>query len=328
MKKCPICNSASLTVIRQHSSQEAAMHVLEGNQDKTLLTKVSQYIENIIWESESAFYKHCNECGFEFSSPFKAADSHLYNILYSQSKIDQPFWKWDFQEAFKLIPKESGQFNLLDIGSGSGHFLKKIDECFSGKAQLYAIEYSDECRKYLSDFGVSSYSSLQGVKELGPESLDYVCMFQVLEHIDDFNSLLKLVRDSLKDGGLLIITVPNFLQRKLYDQAGVHEDMPPVHISRFSQQSLRILAKNNGFKVNFYQVEKSKGYRRVLRFAYMALRHNEFYLKTRNIFSSRVTKKIATAIFLLVTVVRNASCVTKLAFKKQTGVSQMIILEK
>ena len=69
------------------------------------------------------------------------------------------------------------------------------------------------------------------------------CAFDVLEHIDDDEAVLKNVHGALKPGGTLFITVP--ADMRLWSAMDIYAE----HKRRYSMQELREKIGRNGFKV-------------------------------------------------------------------------------
>ena len=69
------------------------------------------------------------------------------------------------------------------------------------------------------------------------------CAFDVLEHIEDDNAILKTLRDALKPGGFLFVTVP--ADKRLWSAMDIYAE----HKRRYSYKELREKIEGNGFKV-------------------------------------------------------------------------------
>ncbi len=73
---------------------------------------------------------------------------------------------------------------------------------------------------------------------------DVVSMFDVLEHIEDDYSTLKIIhRNLLKNGGYLVLTVPAYMWMwSSFDERG-------GHYRRYNRSSLTDVLEKSGFKV-------------------------------------------------------------------------------
>lgn len=63
------------------------------------------------------------------------------------------------------------------------------------------------------------------------DQYDFVCNFQVLEHVPDAYDFIKIMVDKLKPGGHLLITVPNS-DSKYYTERFGALDYPPHHMTQ------------------------------------------------------------------------------------------------
>jgi SAM-dependent methyltransferase len=85
-----------------------------------------------------------------------------------------------------------------------------------------------------------------------------VCLFDVLEHVEDDQGALNCVYERVEKGGTVILTVPAF--QWLY---GSH-DKAHHHFRRYTATHLRVLAERAGFRV------KRRGYFNTLLFPLVA----------------------------------------------------------
>lgn len=102
--------------------------------------------------------------------------------------------------------------DILDVGSGKGSFL--IQAATKG-ARAYGIEYNPENVLISKGRAVNNSVSItveQGDAErlpFGGESFDFVNIGEVIEHVDNPDSLLREVFRVLRPGGLVYLSVPN-----------------------------------------------------------------------------------------------------------------------
>jgi 2-polyprenyl-3-methyl-5-hydroxy-6-metoxy-1,4-benzoquinol methylase len=133
------------------------------------------------------------------------------------------------------------QSRILEVGCGTGfvsRYLKKIGyhvEC--GDLFLDALQFCNE-----RDAGYCYYEYNLSDR-LFIEEFDGICAFDVIEHIEDDNTVLKNLHDALKPNGTLFITVP--AGKCLWSAM----DIKAEHKRRYSMQELREKIEGNGFKV-------------------------------------------------------------------------------
>jgi 2-polyprenyl-3-methyl-5-hydroxy-6-metoxy-1,4-benzoquinol methylase len=196
----------------------------------------------------------CQKCGKTYPNNdgiFQFAGETLYDeqyfpdnafeILYQSE--EKNFW---FRVRNKIIgnaitrylPQQS---RILEVGCGTGYVSRYL------KKRGYHVECADVffdalqfCKK--RDAGDLYYQSNLS-NRLFIEEFDGICAFDVLEHIDDEDAVLKNVHDALKPGGTLFITVP--ADKCLWSSMDIYAE----HKRRYSMQELREKIEGNGFKV-------------------------------------------------------------------------------
>ena len=160
---------------------------------------------------------------------------------------------WELSRANKLmrlcrnyLPNRE-TIKIGDIGAGDRYFdnqliLKLKNENIT--PIIYAIdnEYENTISNQEEIVMFSDISMLEN------NSMDCIIMMDVLEHIEDDNSFLKLALDKLKWNGFLIITVPAF--ESLFSS----HDTYLKHFRRYNYMGLRelLLTKNLHIVRSYY----------------------------------------------------------------------------
>ena len=80
-------------------------------------------------------------------------------------------------------------------------------------------------------------------------------MFQVLEHMDDLDSVMRRLNELLQPGGRIYLAVPNGQRIEYNERHGSLFDMPPNHISRWTEAALKAFAARGGWTMEEYRVE-------------------------------------------------------------------------
>jgi SAM-dependent methyltransferase len=130
---------------------------------------------------------------------------------------------------------------ILEIGAGTGgnfSLLKRF-------GRVSAMEPSSEARDLAAE--------LRGLRPLrgalpyevpfGDEQFDLICMFDVLEHVEDDLEALRMVGRHLAPGGYLVLTVPAY--RWLWS----HHDEILHHKRRYTRRALTELTRQAGLLV-------------------------------------------------------------------------------
>ena len=113
---------------------------------------------------------------------------------------------WSLISALELRPDA----DILEIGCGTGGNL----EMLSSFGVVRAMEMDDKARRIADKKGkltspVASGSCPHNVP-FKTHRFDLVCMFDVLEHVEEDTDTLSVAKDRLRAGGRLLITVPAY----------------------------------------------------------------------------------------------------------------------
>ncbi|RLF02807.1 MAG: hypothetical protein DRJ59_02545 [Thermoprotei archaeon] len=92
-------------------------------------------------------------------------------------------------------------------------------------------------------------------------AFDAVVSLETLEHVRDQGAFLNNIRDSLKQGGRLILSTPN----KMYSSPFVPKPLNPYHINEFYLGSLLNFLRAYGFKIDYIYGGKKVGKLELLR---------------------------------------------------------------
>ena len=178
----------------------------------------------------------CAHCGLDFFYPLISGSDRLYSGL---QRFDWYYMgdKWEFQEALKDIKPGS---QVLEIGCGMGSFIRIAKE---NGLRIEGIELNDQAVQWAKDKNLPvSNQDIMDLADAYPGTYDAVCSFQVLEHVPDPAKYLNACVKVLKDGGYLVISVPNngsFLRHASADLL----NQPPHHLSRWNRKSLQNLTR-------------------------------------------------------------------------------------
>ena len=131
---------------------------------------------------------------------------------------------------------------LLDMGCNSGAFLACLK---SSRWRLFGIEMSAEAaRRAEITTGATIFVGDILEANYPPESFDVITCFDVLEHVYSPRMVLQRVCEWLKPGGIFYTQLPNIDSGEARSFKSYWYGLElPRHISHFSPQSLRYLAK-------------------------------------------------------------------------------------
>jgi 2-polyprenyl-3-methyl-5-hydroxy-6-metoxy-1,4-benzoquinol methylase len=217
---------------------------LTGNSNVTLVSMLNS--EDIIRRYASelnmdvsglpakvAIYQ-CNESGLRFYYPLSmAGDEKFYEELAKKGANYYSRWKWEYSAASSFI---SANTSLLEIGCGNGYFLMEISK---KGVQTSGLEFNDYAIQNALDQKLNvRKEAIQDHALTHENSYNYVCAFQVFEHVPQIREILLASIKALKPGGLLIFGVPNN-DSYIFKKDKYHTlNTPPHHILLWDKRSL------------------------------------------------------------------------------------------
>jgi len=145
----------------------------------------------------------------------------------------------------KLLDEYLLPGSCLDIGCGNGLYGRKILEYCSELLQIDVVDRrSPEAKQY--PFRIMDARKL----DLPASSYDNVIAFDIIEHLDDDLAFIRQVHRLCRGGGRIIISVPNENdeQPRMMGLTHMHH-VDKTHRREYTDESLRALLENSGFKV-------------------------------------------------------------------------------
>ena len=142
----------------------------------------------------------------------------------------------------KILPPKDP--SILEIGSGTGANLPTLTKY----GHVTAMELDDYARGAIQESpGVMAVKGWlpDGLSGLHGQTFGLVCMFDVLEHIQDDGAALEALKPHISDGGKLFVTVPAYQW-----MFSVH-DKNLGHYRRYSRGRLTRLLTEHGFTVDY-----------------------------------------------------------------------------
>lgn len=134
-------------------------------------------------------------------------------------------------EAYlKQVSKSKKPLKILNVGCGTGGTISLLERY----GMVDNVDVSDDAIAFTKQRGYSRLKKVDGISLPYEEnSYDLVVAFDVLEHIDDDHGALQEWRRVLKDGGMVLITVPAY--RWLWTE----HDVSLQHFRRYTRKHLR-----------------------------------------------------------------------------------------
>ncbi len=196
---------------------------------------------------------------------FRKNTTDLENILaINRQKINE---KWGFnidyyvyprQELVQLIQETTEMpLRILDVGCGCGALMARVKGLYP-KSEVWGIELVPEIAEIASHMGKILCGDVEKMElPWKKEYFDYVIMGDVLEHLMDPEIVLKRLQKYLKQGGHIIVSMPNIKHysvilpllkwdRFSYEDAGI---LDRTHVKLYTGTEIRKLILRCGYEI-------------------------------------------------------------------------------
>ena len=249
---CKICGKAGKTVF----SKKFDDGLLKTFFKKYYGEKKYENFENYLKEIDYELLK-CNYCKFIWQKyiPKKNFSIDLYeNIIDKEESLKKSKKKFENQKNsyYKEIKKIISNFkekkiNILDFGAGWGHWLMSG---FNLPYDPYAFELSPSRIRFLSsnEIKILNFETISSYENF----FHYIRLDQVLEHLDEPNNSLSIIKKLGKDDCIFYISVPDGSEiiNKEYKNLQIEKGpvQPLEHLNCFSKKSLKKILDVNGFR--------------------------------------------------------------------------------
>ncbi|RJT42365.1 class I SAM-dependent methyltransferase [Mesorhizobium waimense] len=132
--------------------------------------------------------------------------------------------------------------HIVEIGAGTGGNIRMLEQF----GAVTAVEMSDLARQIAREKTGRDFLAghLPNNIPVAPQSCDLVCLFDVLEHVAEDEASLTAIRQMLKPGGRVILTVPAHQWLWSTHDVGLH------HMRRYSRNLLRERIDKAGFTID------------------------------------------------------------------------------
>lgn len=230
-------------------------------------TKSEQFAVGFDYESQTCKnpwrFVQCDTCSHVWLNP-RPALSELSTIY------PPTYYAYDFEgkvnsialkgKAFLDNLKMGGIFkqlsvpmtSFLDIGCGSGRFLRVAKERGVDPQEIYGLELDDRVVTRLKKEGFNVFCErVEEAQGIPSDGIDLATMFHVIEHVDDPYAVIEKIGGWLSPGGILALETPNLdsVDARLFKKSfwgGYHI---PRHWNIFTPDSMRRLLERAGLEV-------------------------------------------------------------------------------
>ena len=142
--------------------------------------------------------------------------------------------------------------NVVDIGSGSGHYLLQLPEKFVPYGVEISTKLANTSKAAIQERGgdIVNKDALSGLKDFEDNFLTGIMMRSFLEHdITPKETLIEAYR-ALKSGGIVVIKVPNYaaVNRVIMGSKWCGFRFPE-HVNYFTPKTLKDIIEKAGFEI-------------------------------------------------------------------------------
>lgn len=201
----------------------------------------------------------CESCSFRFTNPIpKEEDIHEYYksedyVSHTRTKkgLINTLYHWvrsyTLQQKYKLINSYSANPSLLDIGCGTGDFLKHTSD---QQWKVMGLEPGEEARAYCEQEQGLDVSSPEKLHDLESNSFNVITMWHVLEHVYHLRKDVEKIKEVLQEDGTLFVAVPNCNSNdaKKYGEFWAAYDLP-IHLYHFRPDNIKQLFESVDMEV-------------------------------------------------------------------------------
>jgi SAM-dependent methyltransferase len=190
----------------------------------------------------------CSECQFQFTNPIPSidtigeyykAESYVSHTSSKKGLINRIYHivrSYTLKRKVGLVRKMSVGNKILDIGAGTGHFVKAlIDAGFEAEG----LEPDTDARAIAKSSHNVKLSPIEELYQIEEKSCDVITMWHVLEHVYHLKKDIHQISKILKDDGTLVVAVPNRLSYDAHKYEGFWAAYDlPIHLYHFTPDDI------------------------------------------------------------------------------------------
>ena len=203
----------------------------------------------------------CSVCGFSFTQDhpeedvigdYYDSDEYISHSDTSRGLVNQiyRFVRSIMLKRKRLIIRKATGLNtgnLLDIGSGTGHFAAGMKKAGWSVRGIEINEKAGNAAAKRFDLDIISPSEISSLES---GQFDCITLWHVLEHFSDRNSYISEIKRLLKASGTCLIALPNIdsYDAQYYGQYWAAFDVPR-HLWHFNPDTFGFLFEGQGFRI-------------------------------------------------------------------------------
>jgi 2-polyprenyl-3-methyl-5-hydroxy-6-metoxy-1,4-benzoquinol methylase len=236
---CPVCGSADLQNMLQAKDHTVSGELFWIAECTNCTVRLTQDVPDE--SSIGSYYK--SENYISHTNTAKGLINRLYHFIRKRTLLRKR----------NLIREITGLLHgkLLDLGSGTGSFLREMQQA---GWEADGLEPDAVARKRAKELNGVDLSDTDRFYHLLPGSFDAITLWHVLEHVHELNLYVQQLKKIVKDTGKIFIAVPNHASAdaQIYKEHWAAYDVPR-HLYHFSPRSMQVLMEKNGLKIVGYK---------------------------------------------------------------------------
>ena len=242
MISCPNCGGDTLSAQKREIRLSAVLRGWEEGMGITFPQTVWGGYAHLL--EEPIRLHSCRVCRLEVFLPIVVGTHEFYQAITPREDSYYVSEKWEFNRAIKAIKKRAPG-SVLDIGCGGGAFLSQLAQVKGVSA--FGLEFNESAAAWARSKGHRLLDRLS--REQAPVGgFDVVTLFQILEHLEAPFQVVKQVKEVMKPGGLMIVTVPD-AGGPVRHFSDALTDLPPHHVTRWHERTVRVCAQRQRLTV-------------------------------------------------------------------------------
>lgn len=242
---CPLCHTPGAREIEHQS----LLDVWDWYREQFGLEFPQELVKDHFDGHSDLVLFECDVCLVQFFVPAVAGDPRYYDILSQRVDYED---RWEFS---RVIDRLSGRERVLDVGCGSGTFLRRARAL---GCSVVGIDHNPQALASLEAANIEHFASVQAFLAADPAPVHVLTAFQLLEHVADPLTLASSLGRIPLSAAEVYVAVPN------RDRAGKQPteplDFPPHHLTRWNLEALEYWGRTWGYELREAQFEPPDPY--------------------------------------------------------------------
>ena len=232
---CPVCGSPGISEVFKVKDNTVSQEYFEIDHCRNCQVRFTQNPPSET--SIGAYYK--SEDYISHTDSSKGLINRIYRFVRNFS----------LNQKKNLVEKNTGlnNGNLLDVGSGTGHFASAMQKA---GWQVTGLEPDEGARTVASKEHSLNLFPPAELFNLPGKKFNAITLWHVLEHVHDVKKYIQAFKKLLADNGKLFIAVPNYTSydAEAYKEYWAAYDVPR-HLYHFTPYTMQWLMKDSGLKI-------------------------------------------------------------------------------